>query len=181
MGLDRLAEELAGADIVIASTGAPHPILRPAQLAPVMSSRAGRPMVIVDISVPRDVDTAVAGIAGVALFDIDDLERVVEANLNGRRVEAARGEGHVLDAVQGFAAWRRGLQAAPAISALRARAEEIRRAELDRAAERWRASRRRTARASRRSPGASSTSSCTSPPCGVREAAEAPAAGARVG
>jgi len=137
VGFDRLAEELAGADIVISSTGAPHPILRPAQVAPVMSCRAGRPMVIVDISVPRDVDAAVASVAGVALFDIDDLERVVEANLNGRRVEAERGEVHVLGAVQGFAAWRRGRRADPAITALRARAEEIRRSELDRVQDEW--------------------------------------------
>jgi glutamyl-tRNA reductase len=137
VGFDRLAGELARADIVISSTGAPHPILRSAQVAPAMSSRADRPMVIVDISVPRDVDPGIAAIAGVSLCDIDDLERVVEANLNGRRVEAERGEGHVLDAVQGFAAWRRGMQAAPAIISLRARAEEIRRAELDRAQEGW--------------------------------------------
>jgi glutamyl-tRNA reductase len=136
-GLDGLAQELAGADIVIASTGAPHPILLPAQLAPVMSFRTGRPMVIVDISVPRDVDEAVAGIAGVALFDIDDLVRVAEASLNGRSLEARRAERHVQEAARAFAAWRAGRRADPAIAALRARAEEIRRAELDRVAERW--------------------------------------------
>jgi glutamyl-tRNA reductase len=179
VGLERLAEELAGADIVIASTGAPHPILRPAQLAPVMSCRAGRPMAIVDISVPRDVDTAVAGVPGVALFDIDDLERVVEAGLNGRRAEAVRGEGYVLDAVERFAAWRRGLRAAPAIAALRARAEEIRRAELDRAAERWEglseADRARLEALTRRIV----NKLLHEPTVGLREDAAAPAAGAR--
>jgi glutamyl-tRNA reductase len=136
-GLDRLAEELAGADIVIASTGAAHPVLRPAQVAAVMAARAGRPMVIVDIAVPRDVDAGVADVAGVALLDIDDLERVVEASLNGRRAEALRGESYVRDAAQAFAAWRAGRRADSAITALRARAEEIRRAELDRAADGW--------------------------------------------
>ena len=72
-----------------------------------------------------------------ALFDIDDLERVVETNLNGRRLEAERGEGFVIGAVQGFSAWRRGLTAAPAITSLRARAEEIRRAELARLEGQW--------------------------------------------
>jgi glutamyl-tRNA reductase len=93
--------------------------------------------VIVDISVPRDVDAAVADLDGVALFDIDDLEGVVETNLNGRQLEAERGEGFVIGAVQGFSAWRRGLSAAPAITSLHARGEEIRRAELARVEAQW--------------------------------------------
>ena len=137
VGFDRLAEELEAADIVISSTDAPHAILRRADLEPVVTARAGRPMVIVDISVPRDVEASAADLEGVSLFDIDDLERVVEANLNGRRLEAERGEGFVLGAVQGFSAWRRGLAAGPAISSLRARAEEIRRAELGRLEGQW--------------------------------------------
>ena len=137
VGFDGLADELRAADIVISSTDAPHAILREADLAPVMAGRAGRPMVIVDISVPRDVDAAVAGLPGVALFDIDDLERVVESNLNGRRLEAERGEGFVIGAVQGFSAWRRGLNATPAITSLRERAEEIRQAELERLDGQW--------------------------------------------
>ncbi len=180
MGLDELAQELAGADIVIASTGAPHPILRPAQLAPVMSSRPERPMVIVDIAVPRDVDAGVAGLAGVALFDIDDLERVVEGSLNGRRLEARRVEGYVREAAGAFAAWQRARGADPAISALRARAEEIRRAELDRAAERWEglseADRERLDALTRRLV----NKLLHEPTVALREAAEAPAADARL-
>ena len=137
VGFDRLSEELHGADIVISSTDAPHPILRAQELGPAMADRAARPMVIVDISVPRDVEAAVADIPGVALFDIDDLERVVEANLNGRRREAERGEGYVIGAVQGFSAWRRGLTATPAITSLRERAEAIRQGELDRLDGQW--------------------------------------------
>jgi glutamyl-tRNA reductase len=87
--------------------------------------------------VPRDVEATVADLPGVALFDIDDLERVVEANLNGRRLEAERGEGFVLGAVQGFSAWRRGLSAAPAITSLRERAESIRLGELARLDGQW--------------------------------------------
>jgi glutamyl-tRNA reductase len=137
VGFDRLAQELRAADIVISSTDAPHAILRRDELEPVMSARSERPMVIVDISVPRDVDAAVADLDGVALFDIDDLERVVETNLNGRRLEAERAEGFVIGAVQGFSAWRRGMTASPAIASLHARAEEIRRAELARIAAQW--------------------------------------------
>jgi glutamyl-tRNA reductase len=137
VGFDRLADELSGADIVISSTDAPHTILRRDELAPVMAGRGSRPMVIVDISVPRDVDSAVGEVGGVALFDIDDLERVVETNLNGRRLEAERAEGFVIGAVQGFSAWRRGLSASPAIASLHARGEEIRRAELARIEAHW--------------------------------------------
>ncbi len=137
VGFDMLADELGGADIVISSTDAPHPILGAREIAPVMAGRADRPMVVVDISVPRDVDAAVAELPGVALFDIDDLERVVEANLNGRRLEAERGEGFVIGAVQGFSAWRRGTVASPAITSLRARAEAIRQAELARLDGQW--------------------------------------------
>jgi glutamyl-tRNA reductase len=137
VGFDRLGDELRGAAIVISSTDAPHPILGAREIAPVMADRLGRPMVVVDISVPRDVDAAIAGVPGVALFDIDDLERVVEANLNGRRLEAERGEGFVIGAVQGFSAWRRGLSAAPAITSLRQRAEAIRQGELARIEGQW--------------------------------------------
>ena len=137
VGFDMLGTVLAGADIVISSTDAPHANVRGTDLAPVMADRPERPMVIVDISVPRDVDPAVASIPGVALFDIDDLERVVESTLNGRRVEAERGEGFVIGAVQGFASWRRGLNAAPAITSLRARAETIRQTELERLEGSW--------------------------------------------
>jgi glutamyl-tRNA reductase len=139
VGFGRLADELAGADIVIASTGAPHAVLRPAEVAAAMSTRAGRPLAIVDIAVPRDVDAAVATVAGVALFDIDDLEAVVEATMNGRRAEARRGEAIVAGAVRDFAAWRAGLAAGPAIAAMRARAERIRRAELERLDHQWEA------------------------------------------
>ena len=137
VGFDRLAQELRSADIVISSTDAPHAILRRHELEPVMAGRGARPMVIVDISVPRDVDAAAAEVEGVALFDIDDLERVVETNLNGRRLEAERAEGFVIGAVQGFSAWRRGLNASPAIASLHARGEEIRRAELARMEAQW--------------------------------------------
>lgn len=131
-GFDRLDDELSRADIVISSTDAPHAILDHARLEPLMAARGGRPMVIIDISVPRDVDPAIADIPGVVLQDIDDLERVVEANMNGRRREALRGERMVNEAVDAFAEWRSGLAAAPAIRSLRDRAEQIRQGELAR-------------------------------------------------
>lgn len=137
VGFDCIDLELRDSDIVISSTDAPHPVLCPEQIEPVMAARAGRPMVLVDISVPRDIDAAVAAIPGVALFDIDDLEHVVELNLNGRRREAERGERLVGEAVEAFSAWTRGMAAGPAIMTMRAHAERIRQAELDRADGHW--------------------------------------------
>lgn len=137
VGFDALEAELSGADIVISSTDAPHTILNRSQLEAALAAGARDGMLIIDISVPRDIDPAIAGVPGVALYDIDDLERVVEANLNGRRLEAVIGEQMVGDAVAGFAEWRSGLVAAPAIRELRDRAEEIRRRELERTASSW--------------------------------------------
>jgi glutamyl-tRNA reductase len=137
VGFDALAPELAGADIVISSTDAPHTIVDREQLAAAMSTGDRGGMLIIDISVPRDIDPGIAQLPSVVLHDIDDLERVVEANLNGRRMEAALGEQIVVEAVAGFTDWRSGLVAAPAIRGLRAQAEEIRRHELERTADAW--------------------------------------------
>jgi len=137
VGFDALAAELAGADIVISSTDAPHTILDRGQLEQAMRAGERDGMLIIDISVPRDIDPAIAQLSSVVLHDIDDLERVVEANLNGRRMEAALGEQIVGEAVSGFAEWRSGLVAAPAIVGLRAQAEEIRRQELARTVDTW--------------------------------------------
>jgi len=137
VGFDALTAELAGADIVISSTDAPHTILDRKQLVAAMRDGHRDAMVIIDISVPRDIDPGIAQLPSVVLHDIDDLERVVEANLNGRRMEAALGEQIVGEAVAGFTEWRSGLVAAPAIRGLRAQAEEIRRQELERTAGTW--------------------------------------------
>ncbi len=137
VAFDDLPRELQRADVVISATDAPHIILGRTLVADALSRRARPEIVMVDISVPRDIDDSIAGYPGVELYDIDDLERVVEASVNGRELEAERGEAIVDEAVRDFAGWRAGLSAAPAVRALRERAEQIRRAELDRAARRW--------------------------------------------
>jgi glutamyl-tRNA reductase len=137
VGFDHLDDELREADIVISSTDAPHTILDRARLEPVFAARAGRTMFIIDISVPRDIDPAIADMPGVELHDIDDLERVVEANLNGRRAEALIGEGLVSEAVADFVEWRQGLAATPAIRSLRDHAEAIRAREIERVSAGW--------------------------------------------
>jgi glutamyl-tRNA reductase len=132
VALAAVGPELAAADIVIASTDAPHPVLMREDLERDLHERQDRPMLLIDISVPRDLDPEIGRLPGITLHDIDDLQRVVEDNLNGRRAEAERGEGIVEDAVAEYAAWRADLTATPTIRSLRARAERIRRAELDR-------------------------------------------------
>jgi glutamyl-tRNA reductase len=134
---DRMPAELRTADIVISSTAAPHQILSARDFEVAMEGRAEGRLVVLDISVPRDIDPWVGQIPGVELTDIDDLERVVEASLNGRLAEAAKATLIVEDAVSSFESWRRERAAAPAIANLRAEAERIRQAELSRVAGQW--------------------------------------------
>jgi glutamyl-tRNA reductase len=130
IGFDRLDVELAGADIVISSTDAPHPILSHNDVEQAMRTRPGRPMVLIDIAVPRDLEPAIAAVPGVNLYDIDDLERVVERNLNGRVREAERAEIIVQGEARRFTEWQRALSVAPTIGSLRDIAETIRAGEV---------------------------------------------------
>jgi glutamyl-tRNA reductase len=132
VGFDSLRQELRAADIVIASTDAPHRILRRGDIEAVMASRAGRRLVVLDIAVPRDVEASVKAVPGVTLYDIDDLQQAAEANLNGRRCEAVRAELIIVDELSHFREWQRTMATAPDVRALWARAEAIRRRELDR-------------------------------------------------
>src|SRR5262249_52328160 len=137
VGFDQLDQELAATDIVISSTDAPHTIVRRDHIEAVMARRAGRPMILIDIAVPRDLDADIAEVAGVSLHDIDDLERVVEANMNGRLREAERAEIVVAAETRRFAEWRRGLAVVPTIGSLREMAEEIRAGEVAKASGQW--------------------------------------------
>lgn len=137
ISFDRLPEELVAADIVISSTDAPHPLLGHDDIERAMRARPGRPMVLIDIAVPRDLEAEIASVPGVRLYDIDDLERVVEVNLNGRMREAELAEGIVTEEVRRFTEWRRTLSVAPTIGSLREKAERIRAGELERIAGQW--------------------------------------------
>ena len=98
-----------------------------------LRARRGRPLLFVDLAVPRDVDPDLAAFDGCFVYDIDDLEAVVEASLVGRRAEAARAERVVAAEAERFQEWQASLAVVPAIASLRARAEEIRAAELAKA------------------------------------------------
>ena len=98
--------------------------------APTCPSRRRAPLFFIDIAVPRDLDPAIARLDGCFLYDIDDLEAVVAETLSGRRAEAERAEQLVAEEAERFRSWRASLDVVPAIASLRARAEEIRSAEL---------------------------------------------------
>jgi glutamyl-tRNA reductase len=125
----RLADELANADVAVSCTSAPGFMVRREDIR----ERKGRPLFLIDLAVPRDVDPVVNDIDGCYLYDIDDLEAVVEATLSGRRREAERAEGIVAEEAERFRAWQASLDVVPTIASLRARAEEIRSAELSKA------------------------------------------------
>ena len=138
-GLDAVEDELEHADVVLASTSARGYVLSAEQVARAMRKRRGRPIFFVDIAVPRDIDPAVNELEGCYLYDVDDLERVVEESVAGRREEAVRAEAIVAAEAERFRDWQLSLDVVPAIASLRALAESIREAELARAERRLRA------------------------------------------
>ncbi len=131
--LEDASEALASADVVVSSTGSPSLVLSREDVARAARERRGRPLFLIDLAVPRDLDPAIAELEGCYLYDIDDLEAVVAETLSGRRREAERAERIVADEAERFREWLASLDVVPAIASLRARAEEIRTAELRRA------------------------------------------------
>jgi glutamyl-tRNA reductase len=129
---DELAEVVAAADILICSTTAPRAILDRDQLAAAVSDRLHRPLFIVDIAVPRDVDPAAQDLDGVVLRDIDDLRGVVEHGIGSRLDEVGRVEEIINGELQSWIEWERATEIAPTIAALVARAEGLRAAETER-------------------------------------------------
>jgi glutamyl-tRNA reductase len=131
--LDRVEDELVRADVVLSSTSAPGWILDRAAVERLLPARRGRPLFLIDLAVPRDLDPAIHELDGCYLYDIDDLAAVVSETLAGRRREAERAEAIVAAEADRFREWQAALDVLPAIASLRARAEEIRAAELRRA------------------------------------------------
>ena len=134
--LESLRNEMAAADIVISGTGAAGIVIHHDDVVAARAARKGRhrrPLFLIDIAVPRDIEASVAAIGGVFLYDLDDLRAVAEANLRERRKEAAAAESLVEREVSEFLDWFKARDAVPVLVELRQRAEEIRRAELDKA------------------------------------------------
>jgi glutamyl-tRNA reductase len=119
VGLDKLPDQLMLADIVLSSTASPHPIVGREELEHVLEVRGGRPLLLIDIAVPRDIDPACGELEGVSLYDIDDLQANVAHNLNSRAEEAPRALEIVEEEIHRFARWLGQLDALPTVSALR--------------------------------------------------------------
>jgi glutamyl-tRNA reductase len=132
-GLDELPSLLADSDVVLTSIGGDRPILTRELVGKALRSRRGRPMFVIDIGVPRNADPAIDEIDEVYRYDIDDLIHVANENAGERRRELARAEAIVAEEQQRFDGWFAALRAIPTIKHLRARVEEIRSAELERA------------------------------------------------
>lgn len=123
--MDHLPDELIKADIVLSSTGSPHTLIDAEAIEEVMRRREGRPLLMIDIAVPRDIDPDVGAIDGVTYFDMDDLQRAIDRNLNVRRVEASKAESIIAEEHDRFDRWMTSLDVLPTVAALRQRAEQI--------------------------------------------------------
>lgn len=130
---DEFIQGLLHIDIVICSTGARDYILTKEEMQWIMKERKHKPMFIIDISVPRNIDPGINDLDGVYLYDIDDLKGVIENNIKERGREAEKAEKIIDEEVRTFLRWQDSLTAVPAIVALRNKAEAIRREELEKA------------------------------------------------
>jgi glutamyl-tRNA reductase len=130
---EALRSELARADIVISGTGASGVIVHRQDVEAAQAARRGRPLFLIDIAVPRDIADDAARVSGVFLYDLDDVKTVAEANLRERKKEAAAAESILHDEIRGFLEWQRSLDVVPLLVELRKRADEIRKAEIEKA------------------------------------------------
>ena len=127
-----IGHALAAADIVVTATGSSEPVLTRAGVEDAMRPRRGRPLFVIDIAVPRDVDPAVGLLDQVFLYNIDDLQSIVQENLARRTSEVDRAEAIVREEVDRFKTWMHSRELVPTVVALRQRFEAIRQAELQR-------------------------------------------------
>jgi glutamyl-tRNA reductase len=128
----QLYDAASRADIVISSTGAPHPIFRPEHGQAFLHKRRNRPMFFIDIAVPRDVDPLMNKLDGIFVYDIDDLQQVAASHMDERSREAVDAEALIAAEVERFHQRQRAVNVVPAIVALQKKAEEMRVAEIER-------------------------------------------------
>jgi glutamyl-tRNA reductase len=128
---ENFIQELQYTDIVICSTGAPHYILMKDHVHKTMKERKQKPMFIIDISVPRNIDPEINDLDNVYLYDVDNLQGIIDTNIQERAMEAEKAEKIVDEEIGSFLKWNDSLAATPTIVALRSMAEEIRKTELE--------------------------------------------------
>jgi glutamyl-tRNA reductase len=124
--------ELIHTDIVICSTGAPTYVLKKEEMQKVMKERKQRPVFIIDISVPRNIDPGINDLDNVYLYDVDDLQGTVEANILERKKEAEKAEMIIAEEIDSFQRWVSSLDSVPTVVALRSKAEAIKKEEVER-------------------------------------------------
>ena len=134
---EELPAQLEEADIVVTATNSPHHIIERDGLAQVMATREGRPLLLVDIAVPRDIEPACRELGGVSLHDIDDVQQIAERNASGRQAEARRAEPIIAAELNRFERWHASLEVVPTVRALRERGDEVVRRVLAENEGRW--------------------------------------------
>ena len=132
LGLEEMVGELGTTDIVIACSGAPHWIVSAHHIAEAMAVRPDRPMVLIDIAVPRDIEPAAGRVDNVFLHNIDDLTAISDLNRQQREGAIKEASEMIADEVDKFASWWQEFEVRPVISALMSKAEDIRRREMTR-------------------------------------------------
>jgi len=121
------------ADIVISGTGASTYVLLPEDVKPAMKKRGGQPMFLVDIAVPRDIDPRIADIAGAYVYDIDDLQQVVQGNQKHREREAEQAKVLIEEDARAFLSWLKSLESVPLIRGIQQQVEKARLEEMEKA------------------------------------------------
>lgn len=130
---DEMIKALPEMDIVAAATAAPHVVLTREMVESALPGGPRHPLFVIDIALPRDVDPAIGEVDNIFLYDVDDLQQIVEGNLEKRRADIPRAEALIAEGVEEYWAWYTSRDVAPLIRELRERAESVRQAEVERA------------------------------------------------
>ncbi len=134
---ETLPEQLVEVDVVVSTTNSPHHIIERDGLEQVMAEREARPLVLIDIAVPRDIEPACREVPAVIVNDIDDIQQIVERNAGVREAEATRAERIIEDELDRFQRWVASLEVVPTITALREHGDEVVRRVLAENENRW--------------------------------------------
>jgi len=135
--IDELPAQLAKADIVVSTTNSPHHLIERSELEVIMRQRDGSPLLLIDLAVPRDIDPECREIEGVSLYDVDEVQAIVERNASGREAEARRASGIIDSELSRFERWLGAQEVMPTVTALRERADAIVSQVLAENATRW--------------------------------------------
>jgi glutamyl-tRNA reductase len=135
--IDELPAKLATADIVVSATNSPHHLIERSELEVIMGQREGNPVLLIDLAVPRDIDPECREVDGVSLYDVDEVQQIVERNTSGREAEARRAAGILDSELLSFERWLGSQEVMPTVAALRERADAIVAQVLAENATRW--------------------------------------------